>query len=1101
MTVLRRSLFALFLAFPLSLFAQSADQEVVSAVDSPDPVTPGSTLTYTVTLTNHGPDAAVNGGVNINLPGAVTHQSSVGPAGFSCNYLGSNGTCNTPSLAPGTYVLTINVTVNPSLAAFPDQSISATFFPSGTTPDPNSANNSKTAMTLVDSPQVDLSLTATDSPDPVFPDGTIKYTVDLTNSGPDSASSVNFNVVPNASLAFQSVTVPAGWSCVPPSAGALNATFTCSRAVWAPGSSQFVIEFSANDENLGINDTSLNTYFGVFAGASDETDDGQDNDETETTQYTTPDADMTVSVSDSPDPVTPDGNIIYTVTVGNTGPDTSSNVVLSAFGSNNLRFQSATVPAGWNCTLPAANAQTAGFSCTLASMASGASSVLTFVLQATDELIGINDATIQFGFSVSSSVSDPDNTDNSETESTAYVTPDADMTVAASDSPDPVSANNDITYTVTVGNSGPDAATNAQLSVSNSGTLRFQSATVPAGWNCSLPSLNATPTFTCTNPSFANGGSSIFTIVARADSSLLGLDDGTVETAFTVSSTVADPDNTDNSETEATAYLAPDADLSVTATDAPDPVAPDGEITYTVTVVNGGPDAAAATLTVPMSNGLTFTSITTPAGFNCSGVPAPGNASAFTCTNANMPATANAVFTIVLHAGVATFGHSDQTIVQSFSVASNIDDPDGSDNSVDVSTQYDAVNADAGVTAADAPDPVVAGNNLTYSGAVTNGGPDPAGNVTLSATLAPELLFQSLTGPAGFVCSTPAVGTNGAISCSIATLPSGASIPFTLVVQVDPALALGPGGVIGQTFTVTTTSHDPTSSNDSVTSSTTYAPTSADLAISNSDAPDPVEPGATITYTQMLTNNGPDPATTVQITQSTPTGTTFQSFAAPGGWSCTQPAAGGTGAIECTKAVMANGEVATFTLVVVVTGSGTITSTVNADAATGDPDTRDNAATASTQVGPARAVLSLTKTTGAALAEPGSVIDYLITVSNAGPSAATNVTVNDTLPATLEFISATPSQGTCNAVSPIVCGLGTVPAGASATVTISTRVVAPRGSIANTASVSSAEGGTASSTTPAIVISAAEAIPTLSEWALLALAALLGLAAAMRARG
>lgn len=173
-----------------------------------------------MTITNHGPDPATGGGLNINLPLAVALQSSTPPAGFTCSWLGNNGTCNMPSLPVGTYVITINVVVNAGLASSPDQDIAAQFFPSGTTIDPNNGNNMKTATTTVDSPQVDLSLTATDSPDPVFPDGTVTYTVNVTNSGPDTASSVNFNVVPNSSLAFQSVTAPAGWNCVTPAAGA-----------------------------------------------------------------------------------------------------------------------------------------------------------------------------------------------------------------------------------------------------------------------------------------------------------------------------------------------------------------------------------------------------------------------------------------------------------------------------------------------------------------------------------------------------------------------------------------------------------------------------------------------------------------------------------------------------------------------------------------------------------------------------------------------------------------------------------------------------------------------------------------------------------------
>src|SRR5215213_11954798 len=165
MAKLQRVLAVLSLCLAPVLFAQSADQEVVSAVDSPDPVTPGATLTYTVTVKNNGPNAATNGGLNINLPGGVTHTTDVAPAGWTCFWLGSNGSCITPSFAAGTTeVIAINVTVDASLANFADQSIAANFFTSGVTPDPNGSNNSKSASTLVDSPQVDLYVSATDSP-------------------------------------------------------------------------------------------------------------------------------------------------------------------------------------------------------------------------------------------------------------------------------------------------------------------------------------------------------------------------------------------------------------------------------------------------------------------------------------------------------------------------------------------------------------------------------------------------------------------------------------------------------------------------------------------------------------------------------------------------------------------------------------------------------------------------------------------------------------------------------------------------------------------------------------------------------------------------
>ena len=56
---------------------------------------------------------------------------------------------------------------------------------------------------------------------------------------------------------------------------------------------------------------------------------------------------------------------------------------------------------------------------------------------------------------------------------------------------------------------------------------------------------------------------------------------------------------------------------------------------------------------------------------------------------------------------------------------------------------------------------------------------------------------------------------------------------------------------------------------------------------------------------------------------------------------------------------------------------------------------------------------------------------YGLTIANDGSGSAASVTVTDTLPATVTFISATPSQGTCSGTTTITCGLGVLPNGAS----------------------------------------------------------------------
>jgi uncharacterized repeat protein (TIGR01451 family) len=826
------------------------------------------------------------------------------------------------------------------------------------------------------------------------------------------------------------------------------------------------------------------------------------NSKTATTTVDSPQIDLALTVTDSPDPVFPDGTITYTVTVGNNGPDTATGVSFNVFNNGSLSFQSATVPAGWTCTLPAVNA-TPTFTCTRPSFAAG-SDVFTIVVQATDEVIGINDTTLSTFFGINGTGNETANGNNSETESTAYVTPDADLSVTATDSPDPVTPDNDITYTITVTNSGPDSAANAQLSVFNNGSLSFQSMTVPAGWNCTLPAVNATPVFSCTNPTLASGANSVFTLVVRASSAVIGVNDTTLSTAFSVSSSISDPDPTDNSVTVQTSYVTPDADLSVSVTDSPDPVAPDGNITYTVTVTNGGPDTATnATLNVFNNGTLRFQSATVPAGWTCT-LPAVDATATFSCSNPSLASGASSIFTIVVRASSAVIGNSDTTVSTAFSVSSGIADPDPADNSETEMTAYLAPDADLSITASDSPDPVTKGSNITYVGTVVNAGPDAATNAVITIPLAPELLFQSLVAPAGFTCTTPAVGANGLITCTIATLTNGSNLPFTLVVTVDPALAPG-GGTINQPFTVASGTADPVPGNNSITVATTWIDPTADLTIAKTTATTSAKAGTTLSYTIVATNNGPDSAVNVSVADTLPSSLLFQSITAPAGFTCTTPPVGASGTITCTALTLANGASASFTLAVGIApgATGSIVNSASTTSATTDPNGGNNAASAEpVTVEPNVAALAISKTTVATNATTGDGITYTITVTNSGPDSATNVTVTDTLPSGLAFVSATPSQGTCNGASPVSCTLGTIASGGSATITLVASVTATSGTISNTATVSATESAVSpSSSTPPIPVLAPGEIPTLSEWALLLLAAMVAAIALMRIKG
>jgi uncharacterized repeat protein (TIGR01451 family) len=1235
MAKLHRVAFVLCLLVSLSVFAQSADQQMLSATDSPDPVLPGNNITYTIQIRNNGPDPAVNGGLNANIGGNLTIVSSSGPAGFTCFTLGNLLSCTNPSFAAGvTATFTVVAQVGAHLANFPDTTVSSYFYTSGTTPDPNNGNNDSTVVTSVNSPQMDLSLTVTDSPDPVFPDGNITYTIPVTNAGPDNATSVNFNVFNNGTLQFQSASAPPGWNCVLPAVGG-NPTFTCTTPTFVPSTVNFTVVLKAEQDIIGINDTTVSAVFSVN-GTGDDTND-PNNTETESTTYTTPDADMSVSVTDSPDPVFPDGNITYTVTVSNSGPDAAPNAILNVYNSSGLGFVSVTEPAGWNCTEPAAGAFVQ-FSCSNPSLASGATSIFTVVATTDTIYYGNAEGTITTAFSTGSGVSDPNNANNTDSESTAYVTPDADMTVAVTDSPDPVFPDGTITYTINVGNTGPDTAPNATLSIFNNGSLQYQSVSAPAGWNCSPPAVNATPTFSCTIASFPSGSNVVFTLVAQADVTINGINDGTISTAFSVGSAVSDPDNTDNVEVENTAYVTPDADMAVSVTDSPDPVFPDGNITYTVNVSNNGPDAAPnATLNFVNNGSLQFQSLSAPAGWSCT-TPAVNATPTFSCNNPSFASGGNVVFTLVAQADATINGINDGTISTNFTVGSAVSDPVPANNSETENTAYVTPDADLAVTNADSPDPVSPGGTITYTQSVRNDGPDAAPNASFSETLPASVGFQSISAPAGWTCGTPAAGASGTITCTNPSFASGATSNFTVVVTV-----LASSGTVSNTVTASSTAQDPDPLDNSATVTTTIlAPVVADLGITKTTQSDNAAPGASVLYTITLTNNGPDSAANVVVTDTLPASLLFQSISEPAGFDCTTPAVGASGTITCTAASMASGTTATFTLIVQVAGNatGTINNTATATSDTDDnnsgndsgsappvtaggagnsdlgvtkstntstaspgdpvaytitvtnngPDAANevivtdtlppsllfqsitaaagftcttpaagatgtitctggpiaNGATAvftlNTTVAPGatgsisnsvsvsssnsdsngtnstgttpgiivgEADLSITKTTNVTQTQTGSTINYTITVTNNGPDPALNVIVNDNLPTGLQFVSATPSQGTCAGTDPFSCSLGTLANGASATIALQALVTATSGTITNTATVDSdtddGDGTDNTGSSPATPVtppgaSEATGIPTLSEWALMALIGMLATAAMMKMR-
>lgn len=701
-------------------------------------------------------------------------------------------------------------------------------------------------------PAVELAITKTANAGTVYVGDTLIYTLRITNTGFLTAPAVFVTDTLPAQVNLVSA-VPSQGTCTPAS------PVTCVLGdVTGGGSASITIIVTAATSGLASNTAEVSSTAPEF----DETN----NTATAITAIL-PNADLSVTQVDDPDPVWVGSPLSYTITVHNGGPSLAANVRLTDTLPSGVSFASVN-PGQGTCT------PGSPLTCSLETIQVGGNVVVTLIVTTTMDGMLTNQV------AVGSGTHDTNPVNNTDSETTT-VLPSADLSVTQVGEPASVPTGDPLTYTITVHNDGPSSSASVTLMDNLPPSVVFVSA-APAIY-CVQASL-----VVCTLPGLPASSESQVQVVVLT--TLKGLITNTV---MAVSSTY-DP-NLVNNTSEYVTVVATEADLSVSQTDQPDPVLVEQELTYTLTVHNAGPSIAAFVWLTDTLPGEAILVSATPDQGSCS----PG--SVVTCELGYLMSGASVEVEVVV------IPQAEGSIANTVVVATDTYEEHLADNTNIENTLVLPLSADLQLGLADAPDPVVAGALLTYTVHVANLGPSRAINPSVTIDLSNAVTF---------VTSTPSCSEfGGLVTCPLDEIPDGGSMDVTLTVRVSSSTFLLN---ITSSADVTSAVADPSPANNHASQATDIFRL-ADLAIDILDTPDPVAPGTNLTYTLVYTNSGPSDAINLSLTDILPANVDYV-YSYPAG--CISSS--GTHLVTCDLSDLVAGHSAQIVLVVSVKGTAAL---------------------------------------------------------------------------------------------------------------------------------------------------------------------------------
>jgi uncharacterized repeat protein (TIGR01451 family) len=738
---------------------------VVSGSGPSGTLTGGQAATFAMTVTNNGPDAATSFNVFDN-PGSglsLTGITCAGSGGAKCPATVGVVTPIDTLPAGGTLTFSVDTLVGPNVNGTVANQLSV-----DVTTNPNHAANNFYATATVVTQQAGLLVTGTGPAGTLAAGDTAVFTMVVTNSGPNPATTVNIVDVVGNNLTFQSATCASngGAACPNPVGPVMSVP-----SIPVGGSLTFTVNALVAP---GTNGTVTNT---MTAKAANDVTNTQ-HSATATATVSSPHASLVVSGTGPAQPVPGGGTAVFAMSVVNSGPDPATNLKLVNTVSGNQTFAGATCTASGGAACPAA----VGIVTSVGTLPVGGEIVINVSATVDANTNGAITDTMQATADNSFSVGG-----NSAVAIGQAFSAVGNVSISGV-GPSSVASGGPANFAMTVANAGPDVVSSIQLVDAVGGNLTLQSVSCSAAGGATCPAALG-PQMTVTN--LPVNGSLVFnvatTVAAGTQGSIINTMDATV-TGGVVSHV-----------TGVAVGSAYSADLSVAGTPPPGPLPGGATAAFTMVVMNNGPGTSQnVNITNAFSAGITGAGAIVCSATGGATCPAALGSS---MTVPTLPANGVLSFTVPFTITVGTNGPVSDTMT----VTAAGDNRPGNDS--DTATVVSA-SADLGVSETGSPQ-VNAGSNAVFTATVANGSQTDASNVTIT---------YSLTGPAGnsaAIACTPSTGaTCPAVlgsTMTVPTLSAGRYLIFTFTVPV-PSAAAGQGAI---TNTVTVASAgDPNPANN-----------------------------------------------------------------------------------------------------------------------------------------------------------------------------------------------------------------------------------------------------------------------------------------------